>query len=273
MDLITVAGSRFDVASVSTLPPPGIDKDETEDRAKKLGKELDRLEELLYAAGTHSLLIVLQGMDTSGKDGTIRNILSHCNAQGCRIAPFKVPTPDELAHDFLWRVHKQTPGKGEIVFFNRSHYEDVLVVRVLGLVPEAQWRPRYERINEFEQLLAESGTIVRKFFLHVSKEEQERRLLEREEEVEKAWKLSAGDWKTRELWDEYQSAYSEAIGRCASPDAPWVVVPADKKWYRDFVVLDTLVSALAEHESEWLASLGKLGEEAKAELAEYRAGR
>jgi PPK2 family polyphosphate:nucleotide phosphotransferase len=262
---------KIDLSKVSTEAPKGIDRAEAEARTEALGSELDEFEELLYAAGKNSLLVVLQGMDTSGKDGTIRHLLKHCNAQGCRVASFKVPTPEELAHDFLWRVHKQTPGKGEMVVFNRSHYEDVLVVRVHSLAPEPVWSKRYDRINEFERLVADSGTIVVKCFLHISKKEQEERLVAREQEVEKAWKLSVGDWKEREHWDAYQSAYEDAIGRCAAPHAPWIVVPADQKWYRNLVVTETIVEALRPHKKGWLEHLAAVGEKAKAELAEFRA--
>jgi PPK2 family polyphosphate:nucleotide phosphotransferase len=262
----------IDLAKIPTRAPDDADKDEHGKRAEAAGDRLDELEELLYAAGTHSVLIVLQGMDTSGKDGTIRRIFRHSNAQGTRVAPFKVPTPEELAHDFLWRVHRQAPAKGEIVVFNRSHYEDVLVVRVHGLVPEDRWKARYARINEFERLLADSGTIVRKYFLHISKEEQERRLLDREAEEEKAWKLSARDWEERERWDAYQRAYEDALGQCSAEHAPWTVVPADQKWYRDCVVLEDLVGALEPHVAGWRERLRDIGAKAKAELAEFRAG-
>ena len=263
---------KIDLSKVSTKAAKGTDRAEAEMRTAELGAELDALEETLYAAGRHGLLVVLQGMDTSGKDGTIRHVLKYCNAQGCRVASFKVPTPEEIAHDFLWRVHKQTPGKGEMVVFNRSHYEDVLVVRVHSLVPEPVWSKRYDRINEFERLLADSGTIVVKCFLHISKEEQEERLLAREQEVEKAWKLSVGDWKEREQWAAYQRAYEDAIGKCAAPHAPWIIVPADQKWYRNLVVTEAIVEALRPHRAGWLERLEAVGKEAKAELAAFRAG-
>lgn len=235
-----------------------------------MGEELEELLDLLFYAGKNSLLIILQGMDTSGKDGTIRHLLNHSNAQSCQVAPFKVPTPEELAHDFLWRCHQKTPGKGSITIFNRSHYEDVLVVRVHELVPETVWRKRYDQINEFEQLLAENSTIVVKFYLHIDKDEQEERLLEREQELEKAWKLSVGDWKERKLWDKYQEAYEDAIGKCACETAPWYIIPSNDKWYRNFLVTKILIETLKEHQDTWREALATVGKKAKAELDAFR---
>lgn len=256
----------FDPANES-----GLDKEVGEELADKLGKELDELEDLLFYAGTHSLLVVLQGMDTSGKDGTIRFLFKHMNGQSVRVAPFKVPTPEELAHDFLWRVHMQAPGKGSVCVFNRSHYEDVLVVRVHNLVAQDVWSKRYEDINAFEKILSDANTIVIKFFLHISKAEQEKRLLEREAEVEKAWKLSVGDWRERTYWEEYIDAYQEAIGRCSTAAAPWFVVPSNHKWHRNLAIVDEMVKALRPFKSQWLEHLQKVGDKAKAELAEFRA--
>lgn len=263
--------SRVNLREISTLPPAGIEKETAAERVKELGKELDRLEDLMYAAGRDGLLIVLQGMDTAGKDGMIRCLLKYCNALGGHVWPFKVPTEEELAHDFLWRIHKKTPGRGEFAIFNRSHYEDVLVVRVKNFVPEPVWKARYDQINAFEELIASNNTIVLKFFLHISKDEQKERLLAREEDVEKAYKLNVGDWQERELWDLYQEAYEDAIGKCAASHAPWHIVPADKKWFRDLAVMETVVAALAKHADGWTASLAKEGEVAKAELAAFRA--
>lgn len=217
------------------------------------------------------MLIVVQGRDTAGKDGLINSILEYVNVPFCSVASFKVPTPIELAHDFLWRIHAATPGKGTIGIFNRSHYEDVLVVRVHEIVPEAVWRKRYDMINHFEHLLAESGVIIVKFMLDITKDEQEERLLAREKEVEKAWKLNVRDWKEREYWDEYTEAYQEALRRCSPASARWHVVPANKKWFRDLAVLQTLVDTLEPYREAWLAKLQKVGDEAKAALAEYRA--
>lgn len=198
----------------------GLKRAEGEARFKQLVDELVELQEGLYAAGRQSLLVVLQGRDTSGKDGTIGAITGPLNSLGCRVASFKVPTEEERSHDFLWRVHKQTPQLGEIVVFNRSHYEDVLVVRVHNLAPEEVWRARFDHINAFEKLLADANTIVVKFYLHISREEQEERLLKREENPEKFWKLSVGDWQEREHWDAYTAAYEEALNRCSAAHAP-----------------------------------------------------
>ena len=224
-----------------------------------LSDELGELQELLSAAQHHSLLVVLQGMDTSGKDGTIRHVLSHVNPQGCQVHAFKVPTPQELAHDFLWRVHKVTPSKGVMGIFNRSHYEDVLVLRVHNIVPEEVWSRRYQEINHFEKLLANSGTILLKFFLHISFDEQERRLLAREQDIEKAWKLSASDWAERKYWQNYQDAYEDALSRCSSAQAPWYIVPANHKWYRNLAVAQTLVHTMRRYKDEWKADLEARG--------------
>lgn len=263
----------YKLAGSPTGAPDSAVKVDVRAETQKLGERMEELFDLMFFAGTNSLLIVLQGMDAAGKDGTIRHILGFCHAQSCRVASFKVPTPPELAHDFLWRCHSQTPGKGEITIFNRSHYEDVGVVRVHNLAPEEVWRKRYGHINDFEKMLAENGTIILKVFLHVSKEEQEARLIERENDPDAAWKLSVGDWKEREHWDSYQRAYSEAIGRCCSKEAPWLVVPADKKWWRDRIVTEAIVKHLEPYEKGWRARLEEVGAKAKAELAEFRAGR
>jgi PPK2 family polyphosphate:nucleotide phosphotransferase len=252
----------------------GMKKEEGQARFAELGEEMRELQELLYAAGDHSMLVVLQGRDTSGKDGTIRKVFDYVNPQGCRVESFKVPTAQELAHDFLWRCHKATPALGMITVFNRSHYEDVLVVRVHNLVPEEQWRRRYDHINNFERLLIDDNkTIILKFCLHISKEEQEERLLAREQEVTKAWKLSAGDWKEREFWDDYTAAYDEALHRCSTEDAPWYVVPANRKWFRDLAIAETIVKTLRPFRERWLAALEEQGRIAKGELQEYRAGK
>ena len=251
----------------------GLSKEKGEKRLQSLSAQVAELDDLLDYAGQHALLIVLQGRDTSGKDGTIRHLLTCINAQSARVETFKVPTAEEMGHDFLWRAHKKTPAKGELVIFNRSHYEDVIVVRVHGLAPEAVVKQRYQHINAFERLLHDADTIVLKFFLHISKQEQEKRLLEREQETEKAWKLSVGDWKERELWDEYTEAYEDALGRCSSSEAPWFVVPANRKWYRNLAITEQVVEALAPRKNGWLRSLAALGKDAKKELAAYRAKR
>ena len=262
--------TSVNLKSIETDSTGGLQKDEAVAKAQELGKEMEELFDLLFYSGKNSLLIVLQGMDTSGKDGTIKHILNFSNAQSCKVAPFKVPTPLELAHDFLWRVHSQAPPKGGITIFNRSHYEDVLVVRVHDLVPKDVWKERFDMINAFEHQLASSGTVVLKFFLHISKTEQEERLLDREKDVEKSWKLSVGDWEERELWDEYQKAYEDAIGKCASKAAPWHIVPADHKWYRNLAVTKAILDRVRPLKKEWMADLKSVGDKAKAELEAFR---
>ena len=261
---------KVDLRQIDPKVDGGMSKEEGEAKTLELGAELDELQELLYAAGTHGLLVVLQGRDTAGKDGTLRGLSRFVDVQGIHTASFKVPTPEELSHDFLWRVHPNVPGMGQVSLFNRSHYEDVLVVRVHNLAPEEVWKKRYEQINEFEQLLAESGTIIVKFCLHISKEEQEERLLAREQEVTKSWKLSAGDWKERAFWDDYTDAYNDALSKCSPDHAPWYVVPAGRKWFRDLAVTETLVETLRPYKKGWMEKLAMVGEEAKVELAEFR---
>jgi len=248
----------------------GLEKEAAKERTDELGEELAEHLDLLFYCARPALLIILQGIDTSGKDGTIRRILTYANVQSCRVQPFKVPTEQELAHDFLWRIHQRTPGRGEVAIFNRSHYEDVLVVRVHELVPKKVWEPRFEHINHFERLLHENDTRIVKFFLHISKDEQEQRLLDREKETEKAWKLSAGDWKERELWDKYVDAYEDALNRCATKEAPWYVVPANKKWFRDLAVIERLVDVLRPLKKPAMASLEALGKERLAEIKAFR---
>jgi PPK2 family polyphosphate:nucleotide phosphotransferase len=231
---------------------------------ENLSNELSDLQDLLAAAQHHSMLIVLQGMDTSGKDGTIRHVFSYVNPQGCYVHSFKQPTPEDLAHDFLWRVHKVTPGKGTIGIFNRSHYEDVLIARVHNLVPEEVWSKRYKEINHFEHLLASSGTIILKFFLHISYDEQNQRLLAREEDKDKAWKISASDFSERKYWDAYQQAYEDALSKCSTADAPWYIIPSNHKWFRNLAVAHILVHTMRQYKNEWTTDLEALG---KQELA------
>lgn len=258
---------------LATIDPKGngsLERANAETELEVLTSEIDELQELLYGAGTHSLLVIVQGIDTSGKDGTVRKVFSKVSPLGSYVHSFKVPTEEELGHDFLWRVHRVTPQRGMIGIFNRSHYEDVLVVRVHSLVPETVWRKRYRMINDFEHLLAASNTIILKFFLHVSKEEQAERLLAREKVTARAWKLSAGDWREREHWEEYMAAYTEALERCSTTYAPWIIVPADRKWYRNYAVAKTVVETLRPYKDDWLAYLGKVGEQRLAELRAYR---
>lgn len=237
----------------------GIQKEDAESKLDKLDIELSELQEMLSAAHQNSVLLLLQGTDTSGKDGTIRHVLSHVNPQGCSAQSFKEPTQEELDHDFLWRIHKAAPGKGILGVFNRSHYEDVLVVRVQKLVSEAVWKRRYEEINQFEKLLADNGTLILKFFLHISSQEQEKRLLAREQDRNKAWKLSASDWANRTQWDEYQAAYEDMLSKCSKPWAPWYVVPANHKWFRNLAVAHTLVTALRPYKDGWEKDLQERG--------------
>jgi PPK2 family polyphosphate:nucleotide phosphotransferase len=221
-----------------------LDKEKTKAETDKLQEKMQSLQERLYAEGKQSLLIVLQAMDTAGKDSTIRKVFEGINPQGVRVASFKAPTPEELAHDFLWRIHQETPPKGYIGIFNRSHYEDVLVVRVGNLVPPEVWQKRYDHINAFEKLLADSGTRILKFYLHISKDEQKQRLQDRLDTPEKQWKFSLGDLPVRERWDDYMAAYEDAIAKCNTDYAPWYIIPANSKWYRDWLIANVIVETL-----------------------------
>jgi len=207
-------------------------------------EKLRELQDLLYAEHGHSLLICLQAMDTGGKDGVINHVLGAMNPQGCRVAAFKQPSALEAAHDFLWRAHKAAPARGEVVIFNRSHYEDVLIVRVHNLVPKAVWSRRYDEINDFESNLAANGTQILKFFLHISKEEQLKRFKERLDDPSKHWKISEADYKERGFWDEYVAGYEEALSRCSTKCAPWFVVPANHKWFRNLAIARIVVEHL-----------------------------
>ena len=235
-------GSKF---RLSDHDPGFTDKYESEEEAKAeldhYQRRLRELQDRLYVGQTYSLLIVLQALDTGGKDGTINHVLGAMNPQGCRVAHFREPSAEEAAHDFLWRAHKAAPQRGEVVIFNRSHYEDVLVVRVRDSVPKAVWSQRYKRINGFEKELAENGTLVLKFFLHISKPEQLRRLKARIDDPAKHWKLNEGDYADREHWDDYMDAYQDALRKCSSADAPWYVIPADHKWFRNLAVARIVV--------------------------------
>lgn len=212
-----------------------------------LDKALTRLEDLqylLYAEGKRALLVVLQGLDAAGKDGTIRKVMSRVNPQGCRVASFKQPSAEEVKHDFLWRVHRQVPPAGDIGIFNRSHYEDVLIARVHNLVPKPVWMSRYKQINHFEAGLAANGVTILKFFLHIDKDEQKKRFLDRIDDPQKCWKLSDADFAERKFWDDYTSAYEDALMNCSTEDAPWFVIPSNKKWFRNLAVSHIIVEAL-----------------------------
>ncbi len=266
-----VPGAKIRLREIDAGADGGLTRDEGRARFAELNATLDAMQEELYAAGTHALLLILQGMDTAGKDGAIRNVMLNLNPQGCHVESFKVPTEEELAHDFLWRVHKVVPRKGMVGVFNRSHYEDVLVVRVHELVPEKVWRARYDQINHFERLLADTRTVIVKCFLHISKDEQKERLLAREQDVAKAWKLSAGDWRERERWDDYMAAYEDALNHCSTDYAPWYIIPANRKWYRDLAISEVLVETLRPYRDDWREALEKMSRARLAELAKFRA--
>ncbi|GCE27258.1 PPK2 family polyphosphate--nucleotide phosphotransferase [Dictyobacter alpinus] len=258
---------KYDPAYVA----PSIKREEVDMQLARLGAELGELQELLAAARHHSILMVLQGMDTSGKDGTISHVFAQVNPQACKVNAFKIPTPEEAAHDFLWRVHKVTPEKGVLGIFNRSHYEDVLVVRVHNLVSEDVWSRRYKDINHFEKLLTENNTIVLKFFLHISQEEQTERLRARINEKDKAWKISTSDFSERKYWDEYQKAYEDALSKCGTDDAPWYIVPANHKWYRNLAIAQTLVETMRTYKDDWKAELEARGRNELESLQQLRA--
>jgi PPK2 family polyphosphate:nucleotide phosphotransferase len=215
--------------------------------AEQLSRNIERLAQLqyrFYAENRRSLLIVLQAMDGAGKDGTIRHVMSGLNPQSCHVTSFKAPSTAERAHDFLWRIHRAVPATGEIGIFNRSHYEDVLVVRVHDLVPQSVWSQRYEQINAFERHLADNGTTILKFFLHISKDEQRQRLEDRLRDPDKNWKVNPADAEERRYWDDYMEAYEEVFRRCSAKSAPWFIIPANKKWFRNLAVSSILVEAL-----------------------------
>jgi PPK2 family polyphosphate:nucleotide phosphotransferase len=238
-------GARIRLSDEAAAPPPGIPKREVLDQwHADAGRRLDALEAALYAEGKRAVLVVLQGRDASGMVGTIRRVFGPLNPQGFSVTSFKAPTPLELAHDFLWRVHLAVPARGTIGVFNRSHYEDVLVARVRQLVPQSVWRPRYDEINQFERILTQNGVTIIKFLLHISREEQRERLLARLDDPAKYWKFSPGDLDDRERWDEYSEAFEEMLERTSTDEAPWFVVPADKKHLRDVLVAATVLDAV-----------------------------
>ena len=220
------------------------DKKEAKKTTKDFRGELINLQRLLYAEQKHKVLIILQAMDGGGKDGTIRSIFKGVNPQGVRVASFKVPTPEEIGHDYLWRIHKQTPKNGEIVIFNRSHYEDVLVVRVHQLVTKKVWQKRFEQIKNFEKTLSDEGTTIIKFFLHISKDEQKERFVERIEIPKKQWKFNPKDIDERKLWDDYMRAYEDALTKTSTANAPWYVIPANRNWYRDYLIIKIITETL-----------------------------
>ncbi|HZS90100.1 MAG TPA: PPK2 family polyphosphate kinase [Chloroflexota bacterium] len=254
-------GHKVHLGDIDPGDTRGVERADAEARLSALNAELTDLQEVHYAAGHNAILIVLQGLDTAGKDGTIKHVMAQFNPAGCRVETFKVPTPEEQAHDFLWRCHRVTPAQGTITIFNRSHYEDVLVVRVHKLAPKATWEKRYAHINNFEHLLVDSGTIVLKFFLYISRDEQRRRLIAREQDTDKAWKLSVSDWSEHALYEQYIEAYEDALSRCSTEHAPWYIVPADHKWLRNLAVAQTIVDVMDPYRRVWREELEQLGRE------------
>lgn len=243
--LLVRAGRPVRLATWDPDDTLGFTKDEEAERqtAKSIAR-LDELQYVMYAEHRHALLVVLQGMDGAGKDGTIRHVMRAFNPQGCRVTPFTAPTAEEADHDFLWRVHRAVPRRGDIGIFNRSHYEDVLIARVRNLVPKQVWSARYDHINYFEQLLSDHAVSVVKIFLHISKDEQKRRFEERLHDPTKQWKLSPNDFADRKYWDDYVAAYEDVLDRCNLARAPWFIVPANKKWFRNLAVSHVLVETL-----------------------------
>jgi PPK2 family polyphosphate:nucleotide phosphotransferase len=268
-----VPGKKARLAAIPADPPEGMTKDKAGARFDALGEELFDLQEAMFGAKLNSVLVVLQGRDGAGKDGTIKHVVGCLNPRGVAVNSFGVPTEEERGHDFLWRVHRHAPRLGEFAIFNRSHYEDVLVVRVHNLAPKALWQARFQHIADFEQLLAEHGTIVLKYFLHITREEQEERLLEREKDPQAAWKLNPRDWQERDHWDAYTEAYEEAIAKTSAAHAPWTVVPANKKWYRNLVVAESIVKALRGQRKGWDRKLDEMGKAGRAQIAAYRGRR
>lgn len=236
--------SHFDPDDTGDYQKTVQGKEEAKAVTEKLIGKLSELQERLYANRNRALLIVLQGMDTSGKDGTIKHVMSGVNPQGCKVVTFKTPSAEELEHDFLWRVHQKAPAKGQIGIFNRSHYEDVLITRVHGLIPDKLVQQRFNQIKEFEEMLSESGTVILKFFLHISKDEQKKRLEERINNPEKRWKFSESDIEERKFWENYIEAFQAMLAATSTGRAPWHIVPANRKWYRNLVIAHQVVQAL-----------------------------
>lgn len=244
-ELVVKPGKKVNLAKYDAEETFGWDKgDKMNASLEKALEKLDGLQYLLYAEHKRSVLVVLQGVDTAGKDGTIRHVMSGMSPQGCQVTSFKVPSTLEMAHDFLWRIHRAVPPHGIIGIFNRSHYEDVLAVRVHDLVPKKVWSRRYDQINEFENILTENKTTILKFLLHISKDEQKKRLVERIKDPDKHWKLSEADFQERKFWDDYVDAYEEALTRCSTKEAPWYIIPSNKKWFRNLAVSHIIMETL-----------------------------
>ena len=244
--LLVEPDDRVRLAAIDPGDTHGLDKERAKALTDDLLDRLTELQERLWAEGRRAVLVVLQGIDAAGKDGTIRKVMTAFNPQGCPVSSFKVPSAEELAHDFLWRIHRRTPGKGEIGIFNRSHYEDVLVVRVHELVPEKVWRARYDQIVAFEDHLAANGVTIVKFFLYIDRDEQRERFQARFDDPTKRWKFSMGDLEERKHWDDYIAAYEDALSKTSTERAPWYVIPANHKWFRDAAVASILADTLEE---------------------------
>jgi len=246
-------GTRVRLADHDPDENGGFSKDdpEVEQRLEAARERMGDLQARLYAESKQALLIVLQAMDAGGKDGTIRHVMRGVNPQGCSVTSFKAPTTDELAHDFLWRIHQHVPAKGLITVFNRSHYEDVLIARVRKLVPKSVWSKRYAQINAFERLLTESGTRVLKLYLHISEDEQKQRLQARLSDPQKCWKFNPQDLKEREAWDQYMAVYEDALSKCSTACAPWHIIPANRKWYRNLLVAELVADTLETMDPQW----------------------
>ena len=260
----------FQLARIDPGDNGGLDQAEAEDLLSELTTELRELQELMFAAETNGILVILQGMDAAGKDVTIGNVFDAADPASCRVESFKPPTLEEEAHHFLWRADRLTPEHGELVIFDRSYYERVLLPQVHDEAPAEAIRRRFANINDFERLLHEHGTIVIKVFLHVSEEEQGKRLEEREDNLETAWKISPRDWTERQFWDEYMTAYETTINACASPDAPWYVSPADHQWFHNLAVAEAFVEHLRPYREEWIEARNRRGEEQRAEAERAR---
>lgn len=237
-------GDRIRLMEIDPASKARYSKKEALKKVEKLRKKMEDLQQRLFAEGKRSVLICLQALDAGGKDGVVKHVIGSMNPDGCYVANFKQPTKEELAHDFLWRIEARMPKRGEVAIFNRSHYEDVLIVRVHDLAPKAIWSKRYEQINDFERLHIENGTRILKFFLHISQEEQLNRFEQRLDDPAKQWKISEADYVEREYWDDYMRAYEEVIAKCNTKDAPWFVIPADHKWLRDLAVSEIIVAAM-----------------------------
>lgn len=243
-DFTITTDKKINIADFDPDDTVNISKKDAKTECEQLKERFRTLQEAFYASKKYALLIVLQGMDCSGKDGAVKNALSEINPSGFSVKAFKVPTPEELSHDYLWRVHQQVPGRGEITVFNRSYYEDVLVTRVHGQIDDKTAHRRFEEIRNYEKYLSSNHTVILKFFLHISKDFQQKQLLERLEESEKNWKFSENDLKERQLWDQYQVCYSDVLSNCSSKNAPWYVVPSNHRWVRDYFILTAIVKTL-----------------------------